>query len=85
MELILRLYLLPYDSEHPVICFDERPCFLIGDTIEGLEMKPGQIAKENYTYSKHGSCNVLAAIEPLSGKRLAHVREKRKKKSLLTL
>jgi len=80
LEIILRLYLLPYDEEYPVICFDERPCFLIGDTIEGLEMKPGQVAKENYSYSKHGSCCVLAAIEPLTGKRFAHVRTKRRKK-----
>lgn len=80
LEIILRLYLLPYDEEYPVICFDERPCFLIGDTIEGLDMTPGQVAKENYSYSKHGSCCILAAIEPLTGHRLAHVREKRKKK-----
>jgi len=48
------LYLLPCNEEYPVICFDERPCFLIGHTIDGLEMQPGQVAKENYSYSKHG-------------------------------
>jgi len=63
-----------------VLCFDERPCFLIGDTIEGIDMEPGKVAKENYSYSKHGSCCVLAAIEPLTGKRIVHVREKRRKK-----
>jgi len=62
------------------VCFDERPCFLIGDIIEGLEMEPGKVAKENYAYSKHGSCCVLAAIEPLTGKRWAHVRTNRKKR-----
>jgi len=80
LEIILRLYCLPYDEQYPVICFDERPCFLIGDTIEGLDMEPGKVAKENYAYSKHGSCCVLAAIEPLTGKRFAHVRSERKKK-----
>ena len=80
LEIILRLYLQPYKEAYPVVCFDERPCFLIGDVVKGLEMKPGQVAKENYSYSKHGSCCVLAAIEPLTGKRLAHVRTKRKKK-----
>lgn len=80
LEIILRLYLLPYNELYPVICFDERPCFLIGDTIEGLDMAPGKVAKENYSYSKHGSCCVLAAIEPLTGKRFAHVRKERKKK-----
>ena len=80
MEVILRLYLLPYNPLKPVVCYDERPCFLIGDTIKGLEMKPGQVAKENYAYTKHGSCSVLAMIEPLTGKRYAHIRRRRRKK-----
>lgn len=79
MELILRIYLLPYNIKKPVICFDERPCFLIGDTIEGLEMKPGQVAKENYAYTKHGSCSVLAMIEPKTGKRFCQIRRRRRK------
>jgi transposase len=79
MEIILRLYLLPYNASKPVICYDERPCFLIGDRVEGLAMKSGQVAKQNYSYTKHGSCSVLAAIEPKTGKRLAHVRFKRRK------
>ena len=80
MEIILRLYLLPYNPLRPVVCFDERPCFLIGDTVEGLEMKPGQVAKENYAYTKHGSCSVLAMIEPLTGKRYVNIRRRRRKK-----
>lgn len=80
MEIILRLYLLPYNPLRPVVCYDERPCFLIGDTVAGLEMKPGQVAKENYAYTKHGSCSVLAMIEPLTGKRYAHIRRRRRKK-----
>jgi len=80
MEIILRLYLLPYNPLRPIVCFDERPCFLIGDTIEGLDMKPGQVAKENYAYSKHGSCSLLAMIEPLTGQRFVQVRRKRRKK-----
>ena len=31
MEEILQLYALPYNPLQPVVCFDERPCFLIGD------------------------------------------------------
>ncbi|WP_245532653.1 IS630 family transposase [Bernardetia litoralis] len=79
MELILRLYLLPYDAKRPVVCFDERPCFLIGNSVEGIEMKKGSPAKENYAYTKHGSCSLLAMIEPKTGKRLVHVRRKRRK------
>ncbi len=80
MEIILRLYLLPYDALRPIICYDERPCFLIGDTVEGLAMKPGKVAKQNYAYTKHGSCCILAMIEPLTGKRYVHIRRKRRKK-----
>ena len=71
---------MPYNPLRPVICYDERPCFLIGDTVEGIDMKSGSPAKENYAYSKHGSCSILAAIEPKTGQRLAHVRRHRTKK-----
>ena len=80
MEHILWLYALPYDEKLPVICFDERPCFLIGDTIEPISMQTGKVAKENYAYSKHGSCCLLAAIEPITGTRLAQVHLQRTKK-----
>jgi hypothetical protein len=80
MERVLRLYALPYDPKKPVFCFDERPCFLIGNKIEGLSMKPGSPAKEDYEYEKNGSCSVLAAIEPLTGRRIVHVRRFRTKR-----
>lgn len=79
MEIILRLYLLPYNPLRPVVCYDERPCFLIGNVVEGLEMRPNIPKKEHYAYSKHGSCSILAAIEPKTGQRLAHVRRQRTK------
>ena len=41
MELILALYALPFDPEYPVVCFDERPCFLIGDEVEPLALQSG--------------------------------------------
>ena len=80
MENILRLYSLPYDADYPVISFDERPCFLIGDKVKGLGLKAGQVKKEHYEYEKNGSCNLLAAIQPLKGKRIAKVYDKRRKK-----
>jgi hypothetical protein len=80
MEQILSLYALPYDPAYPVICFDERHCFLIGDQIEPMAMQSGQVRKEHYAYEKHGSCALLAAIEPLTGFRLAQVHEHRTKK-----
>lgn len=80
MEQILWLYSLPYDPSYPVLCFDERPCFLIGDVVEPLAMQRGQVRKEHYSYAKNGSCALLAAIEPLTGQRLAHVQPQRTKR-----
>lgn len=80
MEQILWLYSLPYDPDYPVVCFDERPCFLIGDRIEPIALQTGQVKKEHYAYEKHGSCALLAAIEPLTGKRIAHIQPQRTKK-----
>jgi len=79
MERILWLYRLPYNRLRPVLCYDERPCFLIGDLVEGVPMKEGAIAKEHYSYEKLGSCSLLATIEPLTGKRIADVFDQRRK------
>lgn len=67
MEAILALYGQAYDRLNPVICFDERPCFLIGDTVAPLPMSTGKSKRQNYAYEKLGSCAVLASIEPLTG------------------
>lgn len=80
MERILWLYRLPYNQLFPVICYDERPCFLIGEAIAGLDMKSGQPARQHYAYEKNGSCNLLAAIEPLTGVRIAAVTLRRTKR-----
>lgn len=80
MELILWLYALPYDPLYPVICLDERPCFLIGDVVEPRAMQSGQVRKEHYAYAKLGSCALFAAIEPLTGNRLAQVYHRRTKR-----
>lgn len=80
MEDVLNVYAQPYDSDYPVVCFDERPCFLIADTIAPIPSAEGRVAKEHYSYEKHGSCCLLAAIEPLQGSRIAEVYEQRTKK-----
>ena len=84
MEKILWLYAQPYDPRYPVICFDERPCFLIGDQIAPLAMQSGRPRREHYTYEKLGSCALLAAIEPLTGRRLAQVHAHRTKQEYTT-
>jgi hypothetical protein len=69
METVLTTYALPYNPDRPVVCFDERPCFLIGDVLQPIPMGKAQSLREDYTYSKHGSCVVMMALEPLTGKR----------------
>lgn len=80
MEQILALDTLPYTPAYPVVCFDERPCFLIGDTLTPVPMQPGTVRKQHYTYEKLGSCALLAAIEPLTGRRLGQVHAQRTKR-----
>ena len=80
MEKLLWLYALPYDEHFPVVCFDERPCFLIGEVVDAISMQKGKVLKEHYVYEKNGCCSLLAAIEPLPGKRVAAVYERRTKK-----
>ena len=80
MENILKLYRLPYDPDYPLICFDERPCFLIGDKVKGFDLKAEQVRKQHYEYEKFGCCTLFGAIEPLTGKRIAKVYDKRRKK-----
>ncbi len=80
MERLLWLYSLPFDARFPVVCFDERPCFLIGDTVTALALKAGSVLKEHYEYAKLGSCALLAAIEPKTGRRLAQVYDQRCKR-----
>ena len=50
---------------------------LAGDTVTPLPMSTGKSRRQNYAYEKHGSCAVLASIEPLTGRRLVHVRSNR--------
>jgi hypothetical protein len=79
MEQILSLYALLYSGHYPVVCFDERPCFLIGEHVVGLEMKAGQPRREHYAYTKHGSYALLMAIEPKTATREARVFDRRTK------
>jgi hypothetical protein len=77
MEDVLYQYALPYDPVRPLICFDERPCFLIGDVGAILPMRPGKAKRYHYEYEKHGSCCVFLAFEPHTGVRYVEVRARR--------
>lgn len=80
MERLLWLYQQPYDAHFPVVCFDERPCFLIGEAVAAQAMQTGKVRREHYAFEKLGSCALLAAIEPKTGKRLAKIFDQRRKR-----
>lgn len=79
MEDLLDVYALPYDPRRPVICFDERPCQLLGDTVVPIPMKPGKQYRYDHHYERNGTCCLLLAVEPLTGFRYAQVRTRRTK------
>ena len=43
-------------------------------------MRKGELRKQHYEYEKLGSCALLAAIEPLTGRRFAQVHHRRTKR-----
>lgn len=80
MEAVLDVYERDYNAKEPVICFDERPSQLIGDVVKPLAMKPGKVKRQDHHYKRNGTCCVLMAVEPLAGKRIIEVKERRTKK-----
>jgi hypothetical protein len=77
MEDTLSLYEESYDPLRPVICFDERPCQLIGDVLAPMPAKPGRPKRQDYEYERNGTCCVLLAFEPLKSWRFVQVRVRR--------
>ena len=80
MEFVLDVYKRPYDFLRPVVCMDESPRQLISNTRRPLPIKPGHGEREDYEYARCGVCNIFMAVEPLSGKRIVRVTERKTKK-----
>jgi hypothetical protein len=79
MENLLDVYKRPYDEKHPVVCMDESPKQLIGETKIPIEAKPGSLEKYDFEYERKGVCNIFMSNEPLAGKRLVKVTERKQK------
>jgi hypothetical protein len=77
MEDILDLYEQPYDAKRPTVCFDERPCQLVGDVVVPLPMEPGKPKREDHEYQRRGTCCLFVAFEPHQGQRFLQVRDRR--------
>jgi hypothetical protein len=79
MEQVLDIYKRPYDPQRPVVCMDESPRQLIGETRVPVRAKPGRVARYDYEYERRGVANVFLAVEPLAGKRLVQVTQRKTK------
>ena len=78
MEQILDVYAEPYDPERPGRGCDEMPYQRLAEVRAPLRAAPGQARREDYEYERKGTCNVLLAFEPLTGRRQGKVTETRK-------
>ena len=79
MEMVLDVYKRPFNSRFPVICMDESPKQLIGETKTPILALSGQPAKYDYEYKRCGVCNIFMACEPLAGKRMVKITERKTK------
>jgi hypothetical protein len=77
MEDVLGVYHRPYDPARPVVGVDEGGKQLIGEVRPPLPVRPGDAAKEDYEYERNGVANLFVAVEPLAGRRLVGVTDRR--------
>lgn len=79
MEKVLDVYKRPYDPFRPVVCMDESPKQLIGETRCPIPASPGRPTRYDYEYCRRGVCTIFLACEPLAGKRMVTITERRTK------
>jgi hypothetical protein len=75
---ILEVYERPYDSDFPVICFDEKSKQLLSRKRRGSLPKPNKPRREDYEYVRHGTANLFVAVEPKGKNRTITVTKQRK-------
>lgn len=79
MEDVLDLYQQPYDPDYPVICMDEKPYQLLGETRPPIPMKRGRPKRQDNEYVRNGTCCIFLFTETLSGWRHVEPQEHRTK------
>ncbi len=65
MENVLDVYKQSYDEKHPLVCMDESPKQLIGETRQEIKMEPGREKIIDSEYVRNGVCEIFIASEPL--------------------
>ena len=68
---------MQYNPLIPVVCMDEKPYQLLGETRELLHVRCGDTKKIDYEYVRNGTCSIFAFIEPLGGRHHVNAREHR--------
>ena len=77
MEDVLDLYVEPYDSQRPVVCFDETSTQLLAETRAPMPPRPGRPQRQDYEYRREGTRNLFLTCEPLAGWRQVAVTQRR--------
>lgn len=80
MEKVLEIYKRPYDTKFPLVCMDESPKQLIKETRKIIAAILGHPVRYDYEYERGGVCNIFLASEPLAGKRLVEITERKTKR-----
>jgi transposase len=63
MEDVLDLYAEPPDPKRPVVCFDESPVQLIGETRQPIPAMPGQFERYDCEYKRNGTANLFILLD----------------------
>ncbi|HLJ96695.1 MAG TPA: IS630 family transposase [Gemmataceae bacterium] len=79
MEDVIQTYMLPYDPDYPVVCFDEACKQLFGEVRSPRRSRQGR-AQVDYEYERKGVCHQLMMCEPLRGWRHVRVSARRTRK-----
>jgi len=77
MEDVLDLYAEPPDPKRPVVCFDESPVQLIGETRLPIPPAPGRIERYDCEYRRHGTANLFVFLDAHRSWRKVKVTERR--------
>ena len=63
MEDVLDLYAELPDPQHPVVCFDESPTQLIGETRRPIPPEPGKPERYDCEYRRNGTVNLFVFVD----------------------
>ena len=77
METVLEVYQHRYQEDFPVVCLDEALKQLVQETVPPIPAQPGQAARVDYQYERHGTANLFMLCEPMAGWRHVEVTPRR--------